>query len=214
MLKAGVLERREETQVRNEPVQARSAARLSSLLDAAARVVDEYGYDRLTTAMVAERAGASIGTVYRYFPDRIAVLDALSSRAVRRLLQVIEERTSDSADAAATVETILDAYVEMYRTEPGFRVLRYSDSSDQRPTGIPASGGALVRSLADLAGRRGFDVSSRSAGFRLEVVVTLCTSLVHRAFATDRSGDERFITEASELAADYLSSIRPELKSA
>ena len=59
---------------RNEPVQARSTARLTALLDAAAAVIDEIGYERLTTAMVAERAGASIGTVYRYFPDRIAVL--------------------------------------------------------------------------------------------------------------------------------------------
>ena len=66
--------------LRNEPVQARSTARLSALLDAAAQIVDEIGYERLTTAMVAERAGASIGTVYRYFPDRIAVLQALAAR--------------------------------------------------------------------------------------------------------------------------------------
>ena len=58
--------------IRNEPVQARSAARLTALLDAAAHVVHEIGYERLTTAMVADRAGASIGTVYRFFPDRIA----------------------------------------------------------------------------------------------------------------------------------------------
>ena len=58
--------------LRNEPVQARSTARLGALMDAAAAVVDEIGFERLTTAMVAERAQASIGTVYRYFPDRIA----------------------------------------------------------------------------------------------------------------------------------------------
>ena len=68
--------------LRNEPVQARSTARLTSLLDAAAQVVDEIGFERLTTAMVAERAGASIGTVYRYFPDRIAVLQSLSARSL------------------------------------------------------------------------------------------------------------------------------------
>ena len=66
--------------LRNEPVQARSTARLSALLNAAAAVIDEIGYERLTTAMVAEKAGASIGTVYRYFPDRIAVLQSLSAR--------------------------------------------------------------------------------------------------------------------------------------
>ena len=69
--------------LRNEPVQARSTARLTSLLDAAAEVVDEIGFERLTTAMVAERAGASIGTVYRYFPDRIAVLHSALSDGER-----------------------------------------------------------------------------------------------------------------------------------
>ena len=73
--------------LRNEPVQARSTARLTSLLDAAAQVVDEIGFERLTTAMVAERAGASIGTVYRYFPDRIAVLQSLSARSLALFLE-------------------------------------------------------------------------------------------------------------------------------
>ncbi|MFE4952081.1 helix-turn-helix domain-containing protein, partial [Leifsonia sp. NPDC056665] len=70
--------------VRTEPIQERSAARIDALLDAAAEVVDEIGFDRLTTAMVAERAGASIGTVYRYFPDRIVLLQALRDRALLR----------------------------------------------------------------------------------------------------------------------------------
>ena len=85
------------TPIRNEPVQARSTARLAALLDAAAHVVDEIGYERLTTAMVAERAGASIGTVYRYFPDRIAVLQSLAARNAER---IGEPRSPSSATAA------------------------------------------------------------------------------------------------------------------
>ena len=48
--------------LRNEPVQARSTARLSDLLDAAAAAITSIGYERLTTAMVAERAIARRGT--------------------------------------------------------------------------------------------------------------------------------------------------------
>ena len=57
--------------VRTEPTQRRSTQRLDALLDAAAEIVDETGFERLTTQMVAERAGASIGTVYRYVPENI-----------------------------------------------------------------------------------------------------------------------------------------------
>src|SRR5690242_5882683 len=115
--------------LRNEPVQARSAARLSALLDAAAQIVDEIGYERLTTAMVAERAGASIGTVYRYFPDRIAVLQALASRNLERVLekatdQILDEGNTTWADAMAASFGVL---VDAFRTEPGFRGIRVGD---------------------------------------------------------------------------------------
>src|ERR1700709_2710518 len=83
---------------RKEPVQARSTARLTALLDAAAAAVEELGYERLTTAMVAERAGASIGTVYRYFPDRIAVLQALAARNLERVLGGILISLNDHAN--------------------------------------------------------------------------------------------------------------------
>jgi len=65
--------------IRVEPVQARSTARVNALLDAACETMHDLGYEQLTTAMVADRAGASIGTVYRYFPDRIAVLQSVAS---------------------------------------------------------------------------------------------------------------------------------------
>ena len=83
--------------IRNEPVQARSTARLAALLDAAAQVVHEIGYERLTTAMVAERAGASIGTVYRYFPDRIAVLQSLAARNAERMTDRVLAELRDRA---------------------------------------------------------------------------------------------------------------------
>ena len=84
--------------LRNEPVQARSTARLTALLDAAASIVDEVGIERLTTAMVAERAGASIGTVYRYFPDRIVLLQALGSRNFERVMARIVDAIDDPAN--------------------------------------------------------------------------------------------------------------------
>ena len=82
--------------VRTEPTQRRSSQRLDALLDAAAEIVDESGFERLTTQMVAERAGASIGTVYRYFPDRVAVLHGLRERSVRRF----RERVADELERA------------------------------------------------------------------------------------------------------------------
>ncbi|MBF4628914.1 TetR/AcrR family transcriptional regulator [Curtobacterium flaccumfaciens] len=64
-------------ELRNTPVQARSAARLTGIEQAAETAIATIGIDKFTTADVARIAGCSIGTVYRYFPDRVAILDRL-----------------------------------------------------------------------------------------------------------------------------------------
>jgi hypothetical protein len=66
--------------VRHPPKQARSNASLRKLADAARLLYNtpSVGRDRLTTALVSELAGVSIGTVYRYFPDRVALLDYIA----------------------------------------------------------------------------------------------------------------------------------------
>ena len=66
------------TELRNHPVQARARERLRSILKAGEEILAEVGRDRLTTAMVAHRAGMSIGTFYRYFLDRVALLDQIA----------------------------------------------------------------------------------------------------------------------------------------
>ena len=48
--------------LRNRPRQARSAARVEHLLDVAAEVFEEVGYDAATTNLVAARAGPAMGT--------------------------------------------------------------------------------------------------------------------------------------------------------
>lgn len=66
--------------LRNRPRQARSAARVEQLLDAAAEVFEEVGFDAATTNLVAARADVPVGTLYRWFPDKGALAEALTDR--------------------------------------------------------------------------------------------------------------------------------------
>lgn len=65
---------------RNTPVQDRAVKRLARIKAAAVMLYNdpEVGRDRLTTADVALLADCAIGTVYRYFTDRVALLDAIA----------------------------------------------------------------------------------------------------------------------------------------
>lgn len=194
--------------LRNEPVQARSAARLSALLDAAAQIVDEIGYERLTTAMVAERAGASIGTVYRYFPDRIAVLQALAARNLERVLenattQVLEPGNTTWADA---LDAAFGVLVEAFRSEPGFRGLRVGDVLDLRPATHERTFNSVVadRLLDALVERFGF-TDSAALRFRFETAIEISDALATRAFARNPKGDDAFLGASRDVVAQLLS---------
>ena len=80
--------------LRVEPVQFRARTRLDQLKDAARQAIATHGRDGFTTKHVAELAGASIGTVYRYFADRHAILDALYPNRIEGL-GALDEPTAD-----------------------------------------------------------------------------------------------------------------------
>jgi AcrR family transcriptional regulator len=189
--------------VRTQPTQRRSTQRLDALLDAAAEIVDETGFERLTTQMVAERAGASIGTVYRYFPDRVAVLHALRDRSIRRF----RERVADDMEQAelatwwSIVDVALDACTALYRDEPGFTVVQ----AGRRETADGAAEPEFTNRLALLIEEE-FDLDSDGTElrFRLGIAMELAEALISRAFERDAAGDERYLAEAKRLVHDYL----------
>lgn len=198
------------TLLRNEPVQARSNARLTSLLDAAAAAIDEVGYERLTTAMVAERAGASIGTVYRYFPDRIAVLQAVASRAVDRFTERVDDTLASQSHSTwwEAINLLIDQGVDAFATEPAFAALRFGDVLDLRPRENTATGSSTVASHISAVLVSTYDLPGGEAlAFHLEVAFCIVDSLLARAFAFRPNGDPAFIAEARSLARTYLESV-------
>jgi AcrR family transcriptional regulator len=197
--------------IRNEPVQARSTARLAALLDAAAHVIDEIGYERLTTAMVAERAGASIGTVYRYFPDRIAVLQSLAARNADRIgeraLAELNDRMHDSWESA--LEAGFDVFTAAFRSEPGFAALRFGDVLDLRPfVGVPALREFSDRAAAVMVERFSM-ADSDDARLALQSVLTLSDAIAADAFHRAAHGDAAVLRHAISAANSLLTEYFP-----
>ena len=196
-----------QVSLRNEPVQARSTARLAARMDAAAAVVDEIGYERLTTAMVAERAGASIGTVYRYFPDRIAVLQALGARNLERAMSRIDAEISNEAHGnwMEALSAAMGALLDAFRDEPGFRSLRVGDVIDLRPAPNELTYKSIVSNtlLTGLVER--FDlVDNDEVRFAFETSIEISDALAARAFARNPKGEESFLEAGRDITASLL----------
>ncbi|MGY2091851.1 TetR/AcrR family transcriptional regulator, partial [Nocardia gipuzkoensis] len=73
---------------RRRPTQQRAKETREQILDTAARLFGECGIGETSTNRIAAEAGLSIGTVYRYFPDRTAIVDEL----LERLLENAQRR--------------------------------------------------------------------------------------------------------------------------
>ncbi len=69
-----------DTDPRARPVQSRSASTVTLMLDTAAHLLEEIGFERLSTNRICAVAGLTPPAIYRYFPNKYAVLKALGER--------------------------------------------------------------------------------------------------------------------------------------
>lgn len=74
--------------LRRKPQQKRSQARVERILDAAAIVFDEVGFETATTHAIAERADTAVGSLYQFFPDKLAIFNALELRHIQRVYDI------------------------------------------------------------------------------------------------------------------------------
>ena len=193
--------------LRNEPVQARSTARLAALLDAAAAAVDEHGYERLTTAMVAERAGASIGTVYRYFPDRIAILQALGARNLERVVTHVQDAIRDPQKDTwfEALTAGFEVLANAFRNEPSFRSLRVVDVLDLKPRESTQTYNSIVaQTMFDAVTDRFELPTTDEARFAFEMSIEVSDGLANRAFFFDDRGDDQILEAAKNLVGSIL----------
>lgn len=106
---------------RRAPVQARSRQTVARILDAAAAIADEEGVDAVTTRSIADRAGVSYPSLYRFFADRDAILDELMERHCSEIDSrcVAAEQTWEISSIAQLLNNELDLHVDYYRKHPG-----------------------------------------------------------------------------------------------
>lgn len=95
---------------RKSPVQARSSASVQAIREAAVQVLLKEGKERLTTRRIADRAGVSVGTLYQYFPNKGALLQAV----LRDHLDGVAEALRRSCEEwkGATLDQMANGLVE------------------------------------------------------------------------------------------------------
>jgi AcrR family transcriptional regulator len=117
---------------RKSPVQARSTASVDAILDATIQVLLNVGKERLTTTRVALRAGVSVGTLYQYFPNKSALLQAVLRRHLAAVVQAVEDVcTQQKGQTLRQMATaLITAFLAVKMKDSRTSTALYSVSSD------------------------------------------------------------------------------------
>jgi AcrR family transcriptional regulator len=148
---------------RKRPKQARSAATVDAIVEAAARILEVEGFEGFTTNAIAQRAGVSIGSLYQYFPTKDAITRALIARQRDALLSDI-----CAAETGGTGRMAMQYIVEIA-----------VDHQLRRP--------ALARFLDQIESNLQVDPDTRQIG--TDVIAIFRRSLVAAGFSGSKSDD-------------------------
>ena len=203
---------------RKSPVQARSTASVEALLGATIQVLLKVGKERLTTTKVALRAGVSVGTLYQYFPNKSALLQAALKRHLAEVAEAVElvckEQTGRTLRQMVTA--LVTAFMQAKMRDAKASVALHSVSSDVDGAKIVQQMGtrfnrAIVGMLA---------TSSEPLTTDPELVAFMLQGAlvgVSRSLLESAAPEEQFETVRRELillGCTYLNATRPSVRDA
>jgi len=204
---AGAVAETAEAGRRRVPQQARSREKVRRLLEAADEVLGAEGYGALTVRRLADQADVPVGTIYQFFTDKSAVVDALARRYIAEFDEMIEAlvEAAENETWDDVVEVVIESAIAMYRSRPGYLAiwtgrhlsLELQQVDDANNAAIAAG---LRRILVAQHGLADDELLAR----RCRVAVQTTDALLQLAFRLDPAGDEVILDEAKRLQRLYL----------
>jgi AcrR family transcriptional regulator len=200
-----------ENQPRKLPSQRRSTETVQAIYQATIQVLVEHGLQQLTTTRVAERAGASVGTLYQYFPNKRALLAAVLERHLSEIVGVVEDicHTHQGDTVRGMMTALCGAFIDA-------KVRRLDQSRALQATISEAGGEALVQN-ANERGRQAIaamistakDVSLEDCELPALVLSTAIVGPLHAVLERGGAAREIAVLRAhlTELCIGYLEAI-------
>ncbi|MFJ4680256.1 MULTISPECIES: TetR/AcrR family transcriptional regulator [unclassified Kitasatospora] len=193
-----------------EPQQQRSREKFARILSTAARLLETVPFDQLSTKQIAAEAGMSVGALYRFFPDKEAVLETLEHNWLEGDLRLLAAATDPAAVAACAtseqfIARVVEAYASRFRTLPGYRHVWFHVV---KVPSLASLGDEVDRRIAE----RVHEVLVDSFGLadtaetrrRAHLAVVLATRMLGMAFLEDPQGDPEILADTPLMLDRYL----------
>lgn len=199
----------ERPESKPRPTQARAHARRLAILDAANSFVLSGEIDKITTTTVAQRAGIPVGSVYRYFDNRVDMLDQLYREAyddIETSLIELQSSMPPKMPIPGAIGYLLGVFTELTRSHPSFRTLtKWANqhySLWEVTPGPSSSLAAFIEKTLNDAGVR-FPPERRVAATK--TIVTVVSVLVDQSLEEDDEDKAKaLISELGYILNQYL----------
>ena len=193
---------------RRVPTQDRSRQRVERILDAAAEIFADIGYDAATTDAIALRAGTSIGSLYQFFPNKQALYNAIADRHLSRARVVFDQLMTPDALERPWQE-ILDASVDAFsafdRTDKDFRAvwINWHLSGEFLVAGQALNREFAMRTEAVLA-KQARSLTPARRALVATVLVEVLSAMLFLAARRDHDAAEKIVAETKLLLRRYV----------
>jgi AcrR family transcriptional regulator len=192
---------------RRTPVQNRSQETVQRILSATSRLLERLPLEEITTSRIAEESGVSVGGLYRFYPDKQAIIDAIAVQHVKDFESQVRNRLLLLLPLGGPgfLSAVIDRYVEFLDARPDFRAIVFGRhiSAATREQQIRSDVGAtgLVKQVMVL-----FLGMKDSDDLSLKLRVASETGEHLLAYAYRQTPEERakVITELKSLLGSYL----------
>lgn len=192
--------------LRQQPQQERSRRRVEQILGAAAELLADHEPEELTVRAITERAGVPTGTLYQFFPDLDAVLQAVALRYLSETPAVLEAALQQPGGWEALLDHTVDAYVAMVRSAPAIRRLWLGGVLDAATRTVERDADAMLAEAlgGELQRRAGSDHGSPH---QWRLVVALVNASLVQGFTEDEAGDERTLAAGKAALRAYVRTV-------
>jgi AcrR family transcriptional regulator len=200
---------------RRLPSQARSRLRVQRLLDTADEIIGADGFAALTIPLLAARAAVPVGSIYQFFPDKSAIVDAVAARYMQLFLEELAQLNDRIVKLRweAAVETVIEHFAGMYRAYPTFCELWLNGylspgarDRDRR------TNDQLALVLAAALKQRPEFVHARRLNLACRTAVEVADGLLRYAFTINPNGDQPTLNELKRVLSGYLQQHAPHRK--
>jgi AcrR family transcriptional regulator len=194
--------------LRRQPKQKRSQERVERILDAAAIVFDEVGFEAATTHAIAARANTAVGSLYQFFPDKLAIFNALELRHVKRVYVIWDKLLRPEViqlPFADFIHTITIQFQKLFEQSTSRIVFSQFFTSPTIFKNIDASfTQEAIQFMAKLLKSRNPALTDKRTEILAEVSVHGINSLILHAIRSSQSRQQEIFQEIETLMKAYL----------